>query len=94
MKKSELIDLAYDIMDDGEDGFMPLLVNEIQVILGKGNYIYDMWEFGPDHFSLFWWIRKAVCHQKIELIEKWIVYNQLEDMVDFQHKKENVKQGS
>ena len=92
MKEPELIDLAYDIIEQGQEGFMPILVNEIQSLIGEGNYVYDMWEFGPDGFSLFWWIRKDVYQQKMDLIGKWVVYNKMGELVDYHHEKENIKQ--
>lgn len=90
MKQPELLDLAYDIIDEGEAGFMPKLVDDIQSLLGEGNYVYDMWEFGPDSFSLYWWICKDVYLAKMALIGKWVAFNQLEDLVDYRVKNAEV----
>jgi hypothetical protein len=63
--------------------FMPVLQQQIENLLGEGNYHYDFWEFGPDGFSLFWWIRKKVYNEKIALLNDWFKYMEMERYVDF-----------
>jgi len=84
MNKDELVDLAHDIVDEGIEGFMPKLVSEIESLLGEGNFIYDFWEFGPDCFSLYWWIDKSVYNKKMEIISKWVEYNEMDGLIEIE----------
>ena len=88
MDADELLDLAEEMMQD-DDSMVPGLKNRIESILGEGNYIYDFWEFGPDCFSLYWWIRKTVYLEKMQKIDEWVRYEALENMVFY--RIENVK---
>ncbi len=72
MDMEELLELNGEIMQEGE--FMPELSKKIESMLGEGNYIYDFWEFGPDYFSLYWWIRREVYHEKLRLMRQWAEY--------------------
>lgn len=52
MNHEQLLELAYDILEEG-DGIMPELTRKIEELHGEGNYESDYWEFGPDAFSLY-----------------------------------------
>lgn len=84
MKPDELIELSYEIMEDGE--FMPGLTSKIESILGQGNFVYDYWEFGPDFFSLYWWIAKEVYQEKLALIRQWAEYEGIIEWVEINEK--------
>lgn len=75
MKPGELIELTEGVWQD--EAFMPVLTRKIETLLGEGNYVYDFWEFGPDCFSLYWWIRKEVYKEKLELIRQWAAYEEI-----------------
>lgn len=86
----EQLTLAREIALD--DDFMPTLQQQIENLLGEGNYHYDFWEFGPDGFSLFWWIRKTVYKEKIALLNDWFNYIEIEEYVDFHvHEPEEIE---
>ena len=79
------MEISSDIL--GEEEFMPELKHKIEELLGEGNYVYDFWEFGPDYFSLYWWIRKEVYHEKLLLIRQWASYQEIEEMIEINEKK-------
>ena len=70
----ELIGLAGEIMEADDGKIMPKLTDQIEHLLGEGNFVCDFWEFGSDCFSLYWWIRKDVYHEKLALIRQWAEY--------------------
>jgi len=84
MTPDELIELGYEILE--EDEFMPGLTSKIESLLGKGNFIYDYWEFGPDCFSLYWWIRKEVYHEKLTLVRQWAEYEGISEWMEINEK--------
>ncbi|WOK06264.1 hypothetical protein [Imperialibacter roseus] len=84
MTPDELIELGYEILE--EDEFMPGLTSKIESLLGKGNFIYDYWEFGPDCFSLYWWIRKEVYHEKLTLVREWAEYEGISEWMEINEK--------
>lgn len=75
MKPGELIELSHEILQEEE--FMPELTAKIESLLGEGNYVSNFWEFGPDGFSLYWWIRKKVYKEKLKLIRQWAAYEEI-----------------
>ena len=82
MQPGELLDMACEILEEGEKSFVPELVNNIEALLGEKNFVYDFWEFGADCFSLYWWIRKDVYHEKMKLIRQWLAYEGIEKWVE------------
>lgn len=78
----EKIELTKDLAEK-KDAFMPGLVNEIELILGKENSIYDYWEFSDSDFALYWWIHKSVYHEKMKLFKSWVKYKEIEPWVEF-----------
>lgn len=82
MNAGELLELALEMMQD-DDSMVPALKNQIESILGEGNYVYDFWEFGPDCFSLFWFIKKEVYKEKMNKIDEWVKFEELEGMVHY-----------
>jgi len=84
MGAEELIDLSHEILEEGS--FMAALTRKIESLLGEGNYVYDFWAFGPDCFSLYWWIRKEVYKEKLELIRQWAAYEEIEKWVEVNEK--------
>ena len=85
MDIEESFELAKDMAGEKEE-FMPELVKKIESLIGKDNYKYDFWEFGPDCFSLYWYIKQDVYHEKMKLIQEWIRYEELEELVEFEIK--------
>ena len=85
MGLDECFKLAVSMLGDKES-FMPKLVNLIEGILGSGNFIYAFWEFGEEDFSLYWFIRKSVYHEKMKLIIGWVNYEELSDLVSIEEK--------
>ncbi|MEQ9099153.1 MAG: hypothetical protein RIF36_27590 [Imperialibacter sp.] len=85
MTPDELIELGYEIMEEGE--FVPELTRKIESLLGKGNFVYDYWEFGPDYFSLYWWIHKEVYHKKLVLIRQWAEYEGISEWMEINEKE-------
>ena len=90
MEQKELLEMAHDILKEGEKSFMPELVQKIESLLGEGNYIYDYWEFGPDCFSLYWWIKKTVYKEKMRLIRQWVEYEGLSEWVEMEIKTQGL----
>lgn len=84
MGPDELVELAFEIL--GEEEFMPELKQIIEELLGEGNYVYDYWEFGPDYFSLYWWISKEVYHEKLQLIRQWVAYEEINELIEINEK--------
>lgn len=84
----ELIGLAGEIMEKDEGRIMPRLTDQIEHLLGKGNFVYDFWEFGPDCFSLYWWIRKEVYQDKLTLIRQWAEYEGISDWIEINEMQE------
>ena len=82
--------LALGMMSDKE-AFMPGLKQKIEEILGEGNFINDYWEFGDDDFSMYWFIRQDVYLEKMKLIEEWVKFEELEELVFFSIKDLNKK---
>ncbi len=80
MTPDDLLGLASDIL--GDEDFMPELKLKIEELLGEGNYIYDFWEFGPDCFSLYWWIRKEIYREKLQLIRQWAMYEEIYECIE------------
>lgn len=76
----ESFNLAVEMIGD-KDAFMPTLVKKIEWLIGKKNCHSDFWEFGDDDFSLYWFIKKDVYHEKMKLIREWIKYEELEELV-------------
>ena len=86
MDIEESFDLAVEMAEDKE-AFMPGLVKKIELLIGKKNYRYDFWEFGDDDFSLYWFIKKDVYHEKMKLIREWVKFEELEELVWFDVKE-------
>jgi hypothetical protein len=86
MDIEESFGLALEMVGDKE-AFMPVLVKKIESLIGKGNYRNDFWEFGDDDFSLYWFIKKEVYVEKMNLIREWIKFEELEDLVGFEVKE-------
>jgi len=82
MDIEESFDLAMEMVGDKE-AFMPRLVKKFESLIGEGNYWYDFWEFGDEDFSLYWFIKKDVYHEKMKLIREWIRFEELEELVWF-----------
>ena len=90
MKPDEAIEIAQKILananaHNAEQGeFYPKFREEIEAIIGKGNYYYDSWEFGGKEISLFWYIRKEVYANVMKKIGDWLKYLEIEDLVRYQ----------
>ena len=80
MSMDELLEIGFDIIQEGE--FMPVLKRQIETLLGEGNYVSDYWEFGPDCFSMYWWIRKEVYEEKLLKIRQWAEYEGISEWIE------------
>ena len=86
MRPAALIALGMEIME--EDQFMPGLTRKLESLLGEGNFVSDFWEFGPDCFSLYWWICREVYHEKLSLIRQWAAYEEIDQCMEISEEVE------
>jgi|GEM_PF-2389993 len=89
MKIEEAMELAQRILtnpqaNDLEKGeFYPKFRQEMETIMGEGNFVYDFWEFGGKESSLFWYIRKDAYPEVMKKISSWLKYIEIEKLVTF-----------
>jgi len=69
------------LISAGFEGLLPEIKNELDVIIGDGNYEYDGNEIGPDEFSLYYFIKANVYKTVIRKIEKWKEFKEFGDLM-------------
>lgn len=82
MDLDEIIEMQVNLIES-EEGFMPELVKIISNLLGEENIMFDFWGFSPEGFSLFWCIKQEVYKEKMNLVAKWIDFEEIGHLVHY-----------
>lgn len=80
------------VVDAGQDGFMPQLVEELKNIFGEGNYVYDGYEIGEDEsgifeFNLYFFIKESLYISLLKKVEYWSEYHGFRNLISWDTKQ-------
>ena len=87
LKKGNIDNSVSTIIEmNNNNDFLFKLRKKIEQLIGEGNFKYDYYSFNENYFSLYWLISKDVYNEKMNLIQNWIKYEELEDLIWFKIK--------
>lgn len=81
IEEMENMQLFDRVVEAGPDGFIPNLVEELKIIFGEGNYIYDGYEIGEEDFGLYFFIKKELYDMLIKKVKQWSEMNDIAHLI-------------